>query len=194
MNTYYAGAGGGCFGPNSEVFLSDGRCVKVTEVKAGDEVCTADGMARVRCVVMLARDQSIRQLKGLGNLSITPGHPVRVDGLWKLARDLPGETIPSSGFVYNLVLDRCHVLLVNGFECITWAHGLPEVPHPYFGTDRVLEDLARMQGWGRGLVHIQGCLRSGGGGGGGVVGLIEEGASCEPRPPDTAPHILVMVA
>jgi hypothetical protein len=47
--------------------------------------------------------------------------------------------------------------------------------------------------WGRGLVHIQGCLRYGGGEGG-VVSLIEEDAKCEPRPLDTAPRILVMVA
>jgi hypothetical protein len=54
MLTYADGAaGGGCFAADSLVLLSDGRSVKVCDVKVGDSVRTTDGDARIRYVVRL---------------------------------------------------------------------------------------------------------------------------------------------
>jgi hypothetical protein len=41
-----------------------------------------------------------------------------------------------SGFVYNFVLDKSHIVLVDGVECVTWGHELTEegVQHAYYGT------------------------------------------------------------
>ena len=42
-------------------------------------------------------------------------------------------------YVYNFVLDRSHILLVNDYECVTLGHDLKDefIQHPYYGTERV---------------------------------------------------------
>ena len=46
-------------------------------------------------------------------------------------------------YIYNFVLESCHVLIVNGYECVTLGHNLadPAIYHPYYGTNKVTEDL-----------------------------------------------------
>ena len=48
--------------------------------------------------------------------------------------------------VYNFALDQGHTVAVNGVECVTLAHGFQEdvVRHAYYGSDRVLADLHRL--------------------------------------------------
>ena len=63
---------------------------------------------------------------------------------------MPGELdfaedfeLEKPAFIYNFVLDRSHILLVNGYECITLGHDLKDefVQHPFYGTDRVTNSL-----------------------------------------------------
>ncbi len=48
--------------------------------------------------------------------------------------------------VYNFALDQGHTVLVNDVECVTLGHGFKEdvVRHAYYGTQRVIEDLHRL--------------------------------------------------
>jgi len=173
MRTYYAGSGGGCFGPSSSVLVvtpvagkMQTRQTCVADVRAGDKVRIADGpggIAEVRCVVRIARPATKRLVSLPGGLTITPGHPVRVNGHWQLPRDLTAKVVENqSGYVYNFILDRCHVLLVDGVECVTWGHGIEGevVGHMYYGTSHVLRDLERMPGWEQGFVQVEGCFRN----------------------------------
>jgi len=54
------------------------------------------------------------------------------------------------------VLSRAHS---GGIECATLGHGFTgkTVAHPYFGTQRVIDDLAAMRGWADGLVELEGA-------------------------------------
>jgi hypothetical protein len=155
MNNYHNFSG--CFGANSSVVVVTGEgdvSKNVTAVSAGDEVRVADGTARVVCVVRSTRPTS--DLVRMGDLEITAKHPIRVDGKWTLP---VGE--PATGIVYNFVLDRCHVLMVNGVECVTLGHGLqePGVAHPYYG-NLILRDLMELPGWSAGLVNVEFCVRN----------------------------------
>jgi len=181
--TYYAGSGGGCFGAGSEVLVRDittGRFTrtKVASVQPGD-VLAASGKstARVRCVVRIALDANSKPLLRLSEgLQITPKHPVRVaGGEWCRPKDLPGaqrmepeNLFTSKGgcakkyHVYNFLLDRTHVITVNGMECVTWGHGLTDqgVDHPYFSNMAAIErDMSAMRGWSSGVVSVDGCRR-----------------------------------
>jgi ribonuclease HIII len=42
-------------------------------------------------------------------------------------------------YIYNFVLDKSHILLVNGYECITLGHDLKDefLQHPFYGTERI---------------------------------------------------------
>jgi hypothetical protein len=166
MNTYYAGAGGGCFGETSTVMIArpcgQSLEMRVSDVKMGDEIHVADGTARVRCVVRIARPSSKSLVAFPGGLTITAKHPVRISGRWMLPGEMYQQRIPNtSDFVYNFVLDRSHIVVVNGVECVTWGHGLEDekVEHSYYGTDRVIEDLARLPGWDQGFVTVTSCVR-----------------------------------
>lgn len=168
MRTYYAGSGGGCFGAGSivSVVTRSGEEVQkaVDKVRAGDWVRVSDGgAAQVCCVLQIARQLEKKLIALPGGLMITPRHPIRRAGKWQLPAALGRATESHCGHVYNFVLDRCHVLLVNGVECVTWAHGFEGevVGHPYYSNERVVADLARMSGWEQGLVQVEGCVRKG---------------------------------
>lgn len=166
MNTYYAGAGGGCFGETSTVMIATpcGQSLetRVPDVKMGDEIHVADGTARVRCVVRIARPSSKGLVAFPGGLTITAKHPVRISGQWMLPGEMYHQRVPSaSDYVYNFVLDRSHIVVVNGVECVTWGHGFEDenVEHPYYGTEKVIEDLAKLPGWDQGFVTVTSCVR-----------------------------------
>lgn len=116
MTTYYAGSGGGCFGPSStvQVFSSsvrhdsegDGQRVRVCDVRAGDYVLgsklTTDEnvhqiVCRVRCAARIARKPSplicltTESLTQEELLTITPRHPVLIKGEWRLPVDIMAE-------------------------------------------------------------------------------------------------------
>jgi len=151
---------------------------KVAAVQPGD-VLAASGKStvRVRCVVRIALDAELDPLLRFSEgLQITPKHPVRVaGGQWCRPKDLPGaqRMEPENLFaskdgcakkyhVYNFLLDKTHVITVNGMECVTWGHGLTDqgVGHPYFGNMAAVErDLSAMRGWSSGVVSVGGCCR-----------------------------------
>jgi len=165
----------------------DGREVRtrITDVAAGDSVRVPGGTARVLCCARISRPGR-GLLRFPGGLTITPRHPVRVDGQWRHPRDLGGaEPVPNpSGYVYNVLLDRCHVLLVDGLECITWGHGLADPAHEFFGSGRVVGALAGLPGWSRGLVLIDAYLRDAHTGR--VAGFLGAGEGGAPAPPPDA--------
>ena len=176
MRTYYAGAGGGCFGPTATVLVGGGASGAVrtpmARVRAGMAVRVAGGrVARVRCVARIARAAEAAPLVCLGGgLVLTPRHPVRVGGVWRRPAELTDARVGHDGAVFNLVLEGGHVLLVDGVEAVTWGHGLQGdvVGHPFYGTSRIVESLAAMPGWALGHVEVAGCYRDAGGA---VVGL-----------------------
>lgn len=130
----------------------------------------AGGKARVQCVVQIARSQKKALVVFPTGLTITARHPVRIRGHWRLASSLAQkQAFNPSGYVYNFVLERCHILLVDGIECATWGHGLEGkvVEHPYYGTQKVIQDIKTMPGWVDGLVQIEGCFKD-------VVGQVAQ--------------------
>lgn len=172
MREYYAGSGGGCFAPHATVEVADDesggapRRARVADVRAGDRVRVADGgFAAVACVAQIERDAAagaeLVLLPG-GGPALTPGHPVRVGGVWRAARDVAGaRPVATTPHVYNFVLERAHVVLVDGVEAATWAHGLEDagVAHAFYGTRAVLDALRRLDGWRDGRVRVRGALR-----------------------------------
>ena len=106
-------------------------------------------------------------------LLITLAHPVHVDGAWRRSGELAGAlAAPAATRVYNLVLDRSHMLLVGGHACATWGHGMEGdgIAHAFYGTRRVVDSLKAMAGWERGAVTVYGVVR---GADGRVCGLID---------------------
>ena len=113
-------------------------------MREGDKVITANGTAFIKIVVRQLRSKALRRLPG--DLLITNNHPVRINGEWHM----PGEldfaeefVLEKPIFIYNFVLDRDHILVINGYDCITLGHDLKDefLQHPFYGTERITNSL-----------------------------------------------------
>ena len=135
--------GGGCFAPWATVEVEGKGATRLDAVLGGDRVRTADGgVAAVRCVVLTpcAGGRAVLvTLPGASRLELTEWHPVlcAVSGRFRFPLLLGGEArLRPCAHVYNLVLERCHVPLVNGVGCASLGHGIVDDPvarHAYWG-------------------------------------------------------------
>ncbi|ORZ31233.1 hint-domain-domain-containing protein [Catenaria anguillulae PL171] len=159
-----------CFGGDCLIAMADGSTKKVGHVRKGDLVKTEQGAALVECVLKTVKpDPSL--LVRLGNLAITPWHPVKHHGKWAFpydvasaaahAREWPGmeqSVVP----VYSLLLQQHHTVIIDGWVCVTLGHGLVHDPvcgHPFFAGNEVRECLEKMKGFEDGLVLTSGVER-----------------------------------
>ena len=174
-----------CFHHTAPVRMADGSFKSVEDLRAGDAVapaaagaraprvrCVAPAAAgarapRVRCVVKTDCRDGKEQMVALngGKLLITPWHPVLQGDQWGFPAKVAPPQETACTHVYSVVLDGGHSLEVGGVVCVTLGHGLVSdavTNHPYFATERVLQDLKRMPGFSSGLLHFQhGGIRRG---------------------------------
>jgi len=125
------------------------KIITVAELREGDQVVVSEGTAIVRVAVRYLRSSAMLKLPG--DLLITSNHPVRIEGEWQMPCKMEiAQTVEldQPAYIYNFVLDSCHILLVNGYEFVTLGHGLKDelLQHPYYGTDKVTRDLLSLPG------------------------------------------------
>jgi hypothetical protein len=161
MAGYYSSSAP-CFAGHCRVSMADGSLRPIAELRGGDRVKTPQGEAVLVCLVETVLGPSSRLVQ-LGQLEVTPWHPIREPGAvaWVFPAEI-GKTAASQVLsVYSFLLDRAHILLIEGYECIGLAHGIMDdevAAHPYFGTDLVTADLKQMRGWATGHVRLaSGC-------------------------------------
>jgi Mg-chelatase subunit ChlD len=145
---------GSCFTGDTVVAVPGGRA-RVDMLRIGDVVETEGGAFAVRCVVTFeAAEQDIARGDGFG---LTPWHPIKLEGKWVFPAQAPALTqIRENCPLYNFVLAGGHTLLLGAARvpACTLGHGFdgPVVGHDFFGTQAVVQDLARREGWARGRV------------------------------------------
>lgn len=163
MKAYY-NCGGGCVLPHCTVALQNGRVVPAASLRKGD-VLSSGATVSLVVKIALSSDAETPMIQFPdGGLTITQYHPVRVEGKWAFPIDVRGVThvTTSERFVYTFVLDGGHSLTINDVEVVSLAHGLTGdavVEHEYLGTQRVLDDLATLDGFDEGLVEVGGFVR-----------------------------------
>lgn len=102
------------------------------------------------------------ELIKVGQLCVTPYHPVKLNEYsgWQFPIHTPNRNwmVPINDqctpaySVYNLVLEsgqRHKAVIMDGIESITLGHGITDnatLQHSYFGTDKVISDLVRVDG------------------------------------------------
>lgn len=167
-------ASNGCFTGNALVSVSGfSEPERVDSIKKGYYVNTgmkdlngSNKYAKVLCIVkQYVSEQKMYDMDGF---YITPWHPIydTVCDTWAFPAALyPYQNLKSvkNNFVYNLVLEDTHQVLLNNTIAITLAHGNydnPVLNHAYFGTQAIIEDLSKLNGWDKGIVEIKGFVRS----------------------------------
>lgn len=182
----YHNPSGGCFAPQCRVRMANGERKPIVNMCPGDIVWTPTGPAQVLALVTCGSAKRAQPMVQLGDLCITPWHPIVRSTIGFGPRDsvasshpivrstigfgpqsdevasspnkwiFPADLVPFQdrilSTVYNLVLTSGHIVDVEGYECITLAHGFKEpiAAHPYFGSSAILDDLMNCPGWDEG--------------------------------------------
>ena len=167
----YNNPDGDCFTGESIITMKDGSKKPICEIKSGDDLycCNTGTYSTVLCVVKIIKN--IKNYSGTSKLVnvgkstskpwITSYHPIRIDGVWKFPMDVNQPEIitgDSDGnlILYNLVLDKGHIVLINDIECVTLGHNLQDdvVRHQFFGTNIIIDDLKTFDGWSDGHITL----------------------------------------
>ncbi len=156
MSTYY-NSSTTCFDGNSIVQLMDGQNIQVKHMTAGQYVKTSnDQYVKIVCVLRTRVNKEIK-LCEINSMLITPWHPVFHKGRWMFPIDITKPTMTYVDYVYNVVVENGVSLLVNDIECIGLGHNIindPVLQHPYYGTNKVINDMKNMDGWESGFIEI----------------------------------------
>ncbi len=129
------------------------------DIRKGDVLKAPDGSnATVTFAIKFLRKNKNASMVRFDNngLIITPGHPIRINGQWVFPRDIGNETVVECEEVYNFALDVGHIVIINGIECVTLGHNFKGevIEHPYYGTNKVLEDLRAMDVFNDGFIQL----------------------------------------
>jgi len=148
----------GCFHEESKIVMHDGTLKKCKEIKKGDKVLTSNkSFASVICVIKIKCNNGKCDMVKFGEvLKITPYHPIKyVENEWIFPIDLGNICEYDCEYIYNYILDNSHIVIVNNILCVTLGHGLIDnevVKHEYYGTEKVINDLIKMKGFGEGII------------------------------------------
>jgi hypothetical protein len=166
----------GCFGPDSNVLMSDGSYKQIQYITRNDKVWTPDGPSDVEFLITLGSNLTNRNMCKLNNTWITPNHPVFKDGIWEFPITLTPSIMMYMPIVYNLILSNGHIIDVGGVLCCTLGHGIKGnvIGHDFFGDkNAILNSIKNQPGFAEGLPVFKNAI--------GirdknnlVVGLIEE--------------------
>lgn len=155
MNYYSSGSP--CMTRDTIVYLADGSKILLSDLKKGDVVVSGNKISVVTCVICTLNCE--QPVVDFDELKITPWHPVWMNE-WRFPKDIHARMLMYSGTLYNIVLESRETIRLGSFQVATLGHNLtgPVIYHPYFGTDLVIYDLMKMEGWEEGRIILNsGC-------------------------------------
>jgi len=145
---------GGCFQGDMLVRLADGKYNYLKCLRPGDSVWTTTGPAEVIALVKIGHSKAKSLVMSkVQNCVLTPYHPyLNEQSQWVTGMDTVGSEPVDITTVYNLVLTNGHIIDVGGIKACTLGHGFkgPVIEHPFFGTEAVINDLKKCDGWASG--------------------------------------------
>ena len=133
-----------CFDALCKVRMADDMDLAVSKLALGMEVWTPKGARKVVAVVRTAsKPESRDELCRVGDLWVTPYHPISVDGKWVFPADVAEESKLCRTDVYSILLTPsdvpgAHAIQVGGQLCTTLGHGVLRSAdargHAFFGS------------------------------------------------------------
>jgi len=155
---------GPCFSGDSLVRMSNGKTKRVDQVTKDDRVlvmskdCDEVEADEIECVLKTRFNSKMTVLVELnGGWRGTPNHPIKHQGTWVHPKSIGVPKMMECDYVYSFLLKNRGTIIINDIESATFAHGLSDndvIEHDYFGTERVVSDFKKMNGWNSGLIEI----------------------------------------
>lgn len=143
-----------CFYGNNYIEMDNNMIKLIKNLKKDDIVKTLNGSSKVKCIVKIKCKDIKVNMVTINGLFITPWHPIFMNK-WIFPFNVGRSVSMKCWYLYNIVLEQNHTVIVNGNICVTLGHGFTDndvVRHPYFGTSKVIDDLKKLNGWDDGLV------------------------------------------
>jgi hypothetical protein len=160
MTSYY-NQNGGCFDGNGIVTMKDGF-KKVSDLVKNDIILSYNGKpAKIVCIIKQKINTFIKMCKINDDLFkmlyISEWHPILINDKWIF----PNNNYPSVeielDYIYNLILDSEHVIVINNVPIITLGHNITDnivLNHDYYGTNKIIYDLKKFDTFESGLIII----------------------------------------
>ena len=163
--TAFNDAGGGCFDSNCSITMADGSNKILKYLKKGDFIKTIDTKnkictTKVLCIVETKISMNIREMCHINGLVITPWHPIKTNinnKEWVFPYNVVLPTMTTCKSMITLVLENHHIGFINNFPCIMLGHNFKDgiLDHPYYGTNKVIEDLKKNYGYNIGHILLK---------------------------------------
>jgi len=164
---------GPCFAGECQVLLEGGKKVALQELKRGMKVVTPKGARKVGVVVRTVIESGRLMMCRIGELKVTPWHPIRIEGKWVFPANVVDAQLEECDVVYSTLLEAdahvdAHAFEVEGVTAVTLGHGLVASngadarAHPFFGSyTKVLGGLKDLAGFESedGVAHCVGVHR-----------------------------------
>ena len=151
-----------CFSGYNKVKMAyDDSFKYVKDIKRGDHVWTPCGVTTVKLVVKTLCKDNLTDLCKVGNLTVTPWHPIKYEDNWCFPDTLAPARLSQCEAVYSFVLDKYHIMNIENFDVICLAHGYTDgvLAHEFWGTQKIINNLKSKEGFDDGLVVLKaGCL------------------------------------
>ena len=155
---------GGCYLGSSLITMANGSTKSVNKIKKNDIILTSESddinsklvFTKVLCVVKTSYKEGIILVK-IGDLEITPYHPVIYENKWQFPVNCGVSYQSTEKDVYTLVLENNHIAIVDGIPTICLGHNYDSnkvLKHPYFGSKKVINDLMKIKNFSEGFVEI----------------------------------------
>ena len=76
------------------------------------------------------------------------------NGTWQYPRDIVQPRIYDYSCHYNMILEKDHIVYLNETPIILVGHNYTSgiLKHDYLGSQAVVRDLKRMNGWNQGFI------------------------------------------
>ncbi|CAE6459883.1 unnamed protein product [Rhizoctonia solani] len=164
----YRSSSAPCFAGWCSVDTESGK-IRVSDLRRGTVVRTPNGTARVVANLRTACPSRVMELCTIGELAITPWHPVHHQGSWVFPTQVCEPKSLPCDYVYSILLEPSpdsenHGVYIEGTRCVTLGHGCtdPVRVHPFLSNyARVVESLSQLQGFydGNGVIDCAGVAR-----------------------------------
>jgi hypothetical protein len=169
MSVYNNASGGCCIG-SSGVLMANKTIKQVKDLKKGDLVYTCDPnnvdetvISSIECLVFTKSFDEKELLSTISNkatsLSLTPYHPIinNKNYQWTFPINLNPPQLRNCEGVYTVVVQNRFPIIVQGFTYATLGHRITGevIGHPFFGTERVINDLKKFNTYEYGFVNLE---------------------------------------
>jgi Mg-chelatase subunit ChlD len=156
--TSFNTADGGCFVGSCLVDLMDGTKKRVEDCVKGDLLRNG---STILCIIKRKVYKETKMCVFPSGLIITPWHPIQtaVINEWKFPCYVKGNVdLVYVDYFYDFIVEgKEQWCSLNNFKVVTLGHGYinsEAVEHPYYGTNKVIEDMKLKPGWTSGFIEI----------------------------------------